>query len=278
MLTTVEWLKANLNTANLRIVDTRWYLVEPERGREEYLAGHIPGAVYLSIDGDLSAPKGQGPGRHPLPNAEAFAATMAQAGIGSDTLVVIYDVVGGAASTRLWWLLRYFGHTNVLLLDGGWPAWQAAGLPIEQGTVNVAPAAFVATAQPGMVVNAADVERLRNEPGVLLLDARARERYLGLTEPIDARAGHIPGAKSAPFATNVAADGRLRSAESLREQYVGLGADQAQTVICYCGSGVSATHTLLALELAGIPGGLLYQGSWSDWSSDPERPAETAEE
>jgi thiosulfate/3-mercaptopyruvate sulfurtransferase len=274
-LVTVEWLQANLHNPLVRIVDTRWYLMEPARGRTEYLEGHIPGAVYLSVDTDLSAPKGSGPGRHPLPSAEAFATTAGDAGISNDTLVVIYDLAQGAAGTRLWWLLRYFGHSQIVLLDGGWQAWQAAELPIEAGAATVAPAAFVATPHPEMVVNASDVEQLRHAPNTLMLDARARERYEGLVEPIDSQAGHIPGAKSAPFSENITADGNMHQAQELRTRFAALGAEQAQTLVCYCGSGVSATQNLLALEIAGFSGGLLYEGSWSDWSSDPTRPVAT---
>ncbi len=268
----VEWLRENLADRSIRVVDTRWYLTEPQRGQAEYMAGHIPGAMYLSIDTDLSAPKGQGPGRHPLPTAATFAATASRAGIGSNTLVVAYDSSGGAAAARLWWLLRYFGHTRVVVLDGGWQAWQALELPEDATIPTIAATQFVAVPHPEMIVNATDVEQLRHDTQVLIMDARASERYEGRIEPVDSRAGHIPGAKSVPFAANIDADGRLKQAGELRKRFAALGAESAQTLICYCGSGVTAAHNLLSLELAGITNGLLYEGSWSDWSSDPERP------
>lgn len=277
-LVQVDWLHDHLAQQHIQVIDTRWYLMEPGRGQAEYQAGHIPGAIYLSIDTDLSAPKGHGPGRHPLPTAAAFAITASRAGIGADTLVVAYDSSGGAAAARLWWLLRYFGHAQVAVLDGGWQAWQAAGLPSEAGVSSAREAHFIATPHPDMVVHAADVERLRHAPQTVILDARASERYEGRVEPIDPRAGHIPGALSAPFAENIAADGQLLHPDILHSRFAALGATAAKTLICYCGSGVTAAHNLLGLELAGISGGLLYEGSWSDWSSDPERPVATGTE
>jgi thiosulfate/3-mercaptopyruvate sulfurtransferase len=278
LLVTPAWLHEHLSDPDLRVVDTRWYLMEPARGRAEYLESHIPGAIYMDMDGDLAAPKGQGPGRHPLPQPGAFAAAAGRAGIGGSTLVVAYDSSGGAAAARLWWLLRYFGHDQFALLDGGWQAWQAAGLPSAQGAVQVSPAQFVARPRRELVVDAGQVDQIRQAPGALLLDARAGERYAGLVEPIDPRAGHIPGAASAPFAGNLGPDGRFLAPEALRERYAALGAERAEALVCYCGSGVTAAHNLLALELAGITGGLLYEGSWSDWSSDPSLPAATGSE
>jgi thiosulfate/3-mercaptopyruvate sulfurtransferase len=271
-LVSADWLRPKLSDPALRVVDVRWYLAEPGRGRAEYLAGHIPGAVYLNIDSDLSAPQGQGPGRHPLPSAADFAATAGRAGIDAGTHVVAYDASGGAAAARLWWLLRYFGHAAVSLLDGGWPAWLAAGGASEPGEVDVAPALFEARPNPALVVDAAAVERLRDDRAVLLLDARATERYEGRMEPIDPRAGHIPGALSAPFAENLGPDGRFLPRDVLAARYAALGAGAAEQVVCYCGSGVTAAHNLLAMHLAGYEG-LLYEGSWSDWSADPARPA-----
>lgn len=273
LLVTVAWLRERLNSPGLRIVDVRWYLTEPARGRAEYLAEHIPGAVFLDLEAELSSPRGHGPGRHPLPMPEAFATVAGRAGIGAGVHVVAYDASGGAAAARLWWLLRYYGHDQVSLLDGGWPAWQAAGMPVETAVVAPAPAVFAPRPRPEMVVDAAEVERLRHRPGALLIDARAAERYEGRVEPIDPRPGHIPGAVSAPYAGNLATDGTLRSSDELRERFLALGADTAAPLVCYCGSGVTAAHNLLALELAGIGGGLLYEGSWSDWCSDPARPA-----
>ncbi len=278
LLVTADWLNQHISDPNIQIIDVRWYLPEPSRGRIEYEAGHIPGALFFSIDSDLSAPRGQGPGRHPIPQPEVFAATTGRAGIGPETHVVAYDSSGGAAAARLWWLLRYFGHEHTSLLNGGWQAWQAAGLPIETNVPQITPTTFTARPHPELIVAAADVEALRHNSAALLLDARAAERYEGRIEPIDPRAGHIPGAISAPFADNIAADGRMRSAEELHTRFANLGANTTETLVCYCGSGVTAAHNLFALELAGITGGLLYEGSWSDWSSDPTRPAATGSE
>jgi thiosulfate/3-mercaptopyruvate sulfurtransferase len=271
-LVSVDWLATQLGAADVRIVDTRWYLTEPSKGHAEYLEAHIPGAIYMDIDHDLSAPKGHGPGRHPLPRALEFASTASRAGIGSQTFVVVYDAVGGAYAARLWWLLRYFGHRQVAVLDGGWPAWVRAGLPTTAAVPTIWPAEFRAIPNTDMVVNADLVEQIRQNPEALLLDARAAERYAGLVEPMDARAGHVPGAISAPFAGNLAPDGTFLPVEELRQRYAELGAGQANTIVCYCGSGVTATHNLLALTLLGYEDGLLYEGSWSDWSADPQRP------
>jgi thiosulfate/3-mercaptopyruvate sulfurtransferase len=277
-LVSLDWLAERLNDPDIRIADLRWYLLEPGRGRTEYLEAHIPGAVYLDIDTDLSAPPFQGPGRHPIPAPEAFAAVASRTGIGSKTHVIAYDSVGGAYAARLWWLLRYFGHERVSLLDGGWPAWVAAGLPVESGEVTPPPTMFIPHPNRAIVVDADTVDVLRRDPRVLILDARAAERYQGIAEPLDPRAGHIPGAVSAPYADNVDADGRMRSVEELRARYAALGADRAETIVCYCGSGVTAAHTILALARAGWKNTLLYEGSWSDWSRDPARPAATGSE
>jgi thiosulfate/3-mercaptopyruvate sulfurtransferase len=271
-LVSVEWLKERLGDPNVRPIDVRWYLTEPGRGRVEYDAGHIPGAPYLSLDDDLAAPRGQGPGRHPLPTAESFARVASRAGIEADMHVIAYDASGGAYAARLWWLLRYFGHQRVSLLDGGWPAWHAAGYPVALDVPTFTPAIFVAVPHPEMVVDAAAVDALRNAPRALVLDARLAERYEGRVEPIDPQAGHIPGAHSAPYPANLYDDGRLKSAEELRERFLALGADSAETIVCYCGSGVTAAHNVLALHIAGRTDALLYEGSWSDWSSDPNRP------
>lgn len=278
LLVSPEWLAEHLGDPRVRIVDVRWYLTERGRGRKEYLEAHIPGAVYLDVDDDLAAKRGQGPGRHPLPTPEAFAAVASNVGIGPDTHVVAYDSNGGAYAARVWWLLRYFGHEHVSLLDGGWMEWLARGYLTESDAPPVRPAQFTARPRSELVIDANTVEALRHDPKALLLDARAAERYEGRIEPMDSRAGHIPGAKSAPFAANVREDGSFKSAEELQARYEELGAGQAETIVCYCGSGVTAAHNVFALQLAGFPDALLYEGSWSDWSSDPERPAATGTE
>ena len=274
-LVSVTWLAHRLDDPQVRVADVRWYL--PHLGKSgvgEYEAGHIPGAVFLDVDTELSAPRGEGPGRHPLPTAMTFGAVMRRAGVNSDTHVVAYDDGGGTAA-RLWWLLRYFGHDRVSLLDGGLPAWQAARLPLETGAGRIMPPGnLVAHPRPAWVVDKEEVARLA-AAGAVVLDARARERYEGKVEPIDARPGHIPGALSAPFAENVATDGRFLDPAQLRAKYAALGVDEAETVVAYCGSGVTACHDIFALHLAGRTDAKLYEGSWSDWAADPTLPAAT---
>jgi thiosulfate/3-mercaptopyruvate sulfurtransferase len=274
-LVDLAWLRAHLDDPQLRIVDVRWALSGPP-GRELYAAGHIPGAAFLDADRELSSP-GEGPGRHPIPSSEKLSAVLGRAGIGDDHVVVAYDEGGGSIAARLWWLYRHFGHEGrCAILDGGLKAWTDAGLPL----VTEPPDHLRATWTPGParddVVGTDEVERLIAGGGTLLLDARAAERYRGETEPIDPRAGHVPGAINAPWSGNVGEDGRFLPVDALRRRYAALGAGR-RPVVAYCGSSLSATHDLLALSLAGIDG-RLYEGSWSDWSSDPERPIAVGEE
>jgi thiosulfate/3-mercaptopyruvate sulfurtransferase len=269
---------ANLRAPDVRVVDVRWYLDPARRGRDEYLAGHLPLAVFLDVDADLSAPGGRkgGPlGRHPWPPPGQVARVMGAAGIGPGTRVVAYDDQAGAVAARLWYLLRAHGHDDVAVLDGGITRWVAEGRSLETGSTRPAPATFVARPREGWVLSKGEVASLPAD--VLLLDARAPERYRGEVEPMDPRAGHIPGARSAPFPANLTAGGVpvFLPPAALRERYAALGADRAAPVV-YCGSGVTACHDLLALELAGFRG-RLYAGSWSEWSADPELPAETGE-
>jgi thiosulfate/3-mercaptopyruvate sulfurtransferase len=266
----VTWLAAHADDPNLRIVDARWALAGPP-GQEAYEAGHLPGAVFIDAERELSSP-GSGPGRHPVPSAEKLARVLGAAGIGDEHVVVAYDDAGGSIAARLWWLFRHYGRDGrAAVLDGGFGAWADAGLPV----VTEIPDHPAETWTPGerrddVVDTAAISARLGDE--TLLLDARAPERYRGETEPIDPRAGHIPGAASAPWADNLDAAGHFLPPEQLYRRYAALGAAD-RPVVAYCGSSLSATHDLLALELAGIDGARLYEGSWSDWSSDPSRPA-----
>ena len=269
-IVSVDWLQTHLHDPELRIADVRWSLAGPP-GRELYAAGHLPGAVFIDADRELSSPA-DGPGRHPVPTPAKLATVLGSRGIGDRHVVVAYDDAGGSIAARLWWLYRHFGHEgHVALLDGGIAAWTAAGLPLTTDE----PVNETATWTPGAprddLVDTDAVEAMLGGP-TLLLDARAAERYRGETEPIDPRAGHIPGAVSAPFNGNLGPDGRFLPREALRLRYEALGAGE-RSVVAYCGSSLSATHDLLALELAGISGARLYQGSWSHWSSDPERPA-----
>ena len=276
-LVTTEWLARHLDDPRLRIVDVRWYLDPARRGRDAYAAGHIPGAVFLDVDADLSAPgggRGLPAGRHPWPAPEQVSRVIGGAGIGPGTQVVAYDDQAGAVAARLWYLLRAHGHDDVAVLDGGLAKWTAEGRPLATDTPSPSPARFEARLRPGFVLTKADV--VARDQARPLLDARAAERYRGENEPIDPRAGHIPGARSAPFAANLAGKPAVfRPSPELRERYAELGAEAAPPIV-YCGSGVTACHDLLALHLAGLSGSL-YAGSWSEWSSDPSLPIETGE-
>jgi len=268
----VDWLAANLDDASLRIADVRWALSGPP-GRERYDAGHIPGATFLDANRELSSP-GEGPGRHPIPTPQKLAGVLGRAGIGDEHVVVAYDDAGGSIAARLWWLYRHFGHDGgCAVLDGGIGAWTDAGHALTTEPAALRPAAWTPGEPLDDVVGTDEVASMSRERN-LLLDARAGERYRGEIEPIDPRAGHVPGAHSVPWAGNLGGDGRFLPASELRARYAALGAGTRPTV-AYCGSSLSATHDLLALELAGIEDGLLYEGSWSHWSSDPSRPVAT---
>jgi thiosulfate/3-mercaptopyruvate sulfurtransferase len=256
-LVDAAWLAAHIDDPDLRLIDFRWYL-DGRRGRDAYNAGHLPGAVFVDMD-DVTAESG--PGRHPVPSPERFAAAMRAAGVSRRSLVVVYDDAGGSIAARLWWLLRHFGHSQGAVLDGGLQAWPGE---LSTATPSPAPGDLVAEARPGEVV---DLEAVRaRAPGVVLLDARAGERYRGETEPIDPLPGHIPTALSAPTAGNLGADGRVLPPADLAERFRSLGADR-RTVVTSCGSGVAACHNALALRVAGMPDAILYDGSYSDWST-----------
>ena len=256
------------------VLDARFDLARPDAGAEAFLAGHIPGAQYVHLDRDLSA-KGDVPalcgGRHPLPTREHFAATVARFGITPATPVVVCDAQGGMFAARVWWMLRWIGHTAVAVLDGGVAAWTAAGGTLETGAArSPEPAAdYPLSPEAGQRVITADA--LQAQLGrVTLIDARAPERYRGDVEPLDPVAGHIPGALNRPFNANLGADGRFQAPETLRAAFTPLlGAGE---VVHQCGSGVTACHNLLAMEVAGLPAATLYAGSWSEWCRDGRRP------
>ena len=255
------------------VLDVRWRVGGPP-GIGDYLAGHLPGAAFVDMDHDLAAPPGPG-GRHPLPGAGAYQAAMRRAGVRDGRPVVLYDENDSLAASRAWWTLRYFGHEQVRVLDGGYRAWVAAGQPVSGGPGAIVPGDF--TARPGhMPLLGADGAAALARTG-RLLDARAGERYRGEIEPIDPVAGHIPGAISAPTAGNVTGDGHFRSAAELTRRFAALGivaGREPASVGAYCGSGVTAAHEVLALGIAGIPAAL-YIGSWSNWVADPGRPIAT---
>lgn len=280
LLVSTEWLAARLDHPTIRIVDVRWYLLEKGRGYQEYLRGHIPAAIFMDIDRDLAAPPGSGPGRHPLPDAESFAETASRAGIGPDTHVIAYDDSGGATAGRLWWLLRYYGHERVSVLDAGITRWIAESRELQTEIPPVPEATFTPVRHPELMVTKQDVMAMQNDPSALILDSRSPERYTGSTEPVDSRAGHIPGAKNAPLAGNLRAadDQRFLDAEALRARFEALGANQAERIAVYCGSGVNACQNIIALQLAGYGNVQLFAGSFSDWSRDPELPVITGTE
>jgi len=261
----------------LVLLDARWRLGGPP-GIDSYRAGHLPGAVFVDLDRDLSGPPGPG-GRHPRPDPAVFQAAMRAAGVSRDRPAVVYDDGDGLPAARGWWMLRYHGHRDVRVLDGGYRAWLAAGLPVTAAAPAPAPGDF--TAQPGqMPVLDASAAEAMGRAG-LLFDARSAERYRGENESVDPVGGHIPGAVSAPSAGNVNPDGTFKSAAELAARFASLGARPGPAGAAgppatgaYCGSGVTAAHEVLALALAGIPAAL-YVGSWSDWITDPARPVAT---
>jgi thiosulfate/3-mercaptopyruvate sulfurtransferase len=274
-LVTTEWVAARVGAPELRIADVRWYLDPAKKGREQYLAGHLPGAVFFDVDADLAAPggaRGGALGRHPWPPPEQVARVMSRAGIGERTQVVAYDDQGGAIAARLWFLLRVHGHADVAVLDGGIAKWKAEGRPLETAEPRVAPEHFEPRFDAARVLSKAQLLALVGSGDALLLDARAPERYRGETEPIDPRAGRVPGARNAPFSGNLGAGALFLEPEALRRRYAELGAAEREPIV-YCGSGITACHDLLALEIAGLRG-RLYAGSWSEWSSDETLPLE----
>jgi thiosulfate/3-mercaptopyruvate sulfurtransferase len=276
-LVSVSWLAAHLDDPGVVVADVRWYL-SGKRGADEYARGHLPRASFVDVDAELSSPPGPDrPGRHPLPPAEQVSAVFSRLGAGQDTTVVAYDDAGGGIAARLWWLLRYFGHGGGRVLDGGIQAWVASGRPLVTDVPPPRSAPPLALApDPRMVVDKRGVAELARSPSALVLDARAPERFEGKVEPVDARPGHVPGARNAPFVENlVAPEGAFRDRADLARRYGELGAARAETIVAYCGSGITACHDLLALALVGRLDALLYEGSWSDWARDPALPAAT---
>ncbi len=271
LITTAE-LAAHLDDPNWACLDCRFDLADPAWGEAQYRVAHIPGAAYAHLDRDLSGPKTGRNGRHPLPEAGDFLARLHNWGIAPPVQVVAYDQDNGMYASRLWWLLRYFGHDSVAVLDGGWAKWTTEGRPTRSGEERRAPATCSAQERKALRLTAADVEQVRADPLWKLVDARAPERYRGEAEPIDPVAGHIPGAINHHNALNVNADGTFRAPEALRARFLALLEDvPPERAVMYCGSGVAACHNVLAMEVAGLPGAKVYLGSWSEWISDPAR-------
>lgn len=247
----------------LRLCDVRWYLGRPDAGREAWKAGHVPGAMFLDLDRDLAA--GDGPGRHPLPSPADFAGRMGALGIGDEHDVVAYDDQGGATAARLWWMLDALGHRSVAVLDGGIHAWQEAGGDLTDDAVTHPSTTLSLAAEWPRTIDRAGLKATADR--LLLLDARAGERYRGEVEPVDPAAGHIPGAISLPATANLGPDGRFLPADQLRERFASLTRSNPDAVIVTsCGSGVTACHNALAMRIAGLPDPILYPGSFSDWS------------
>jgi thiosulfate/3-mercaptopyruvate sulfurtransferase len=263
-LISTEEAAAALDDPRVRPVDVRWKLGAPDHGRIAYAAGHLPGAIFLDLDTELSDPEGLGrPGRHPLPDPAAFARLLGDAGVSDDAFVIAYDDSGGTTAARLWWMLDDLGHDAVAVLDGGIDAWRAAGFPL-----TTEPAASPATEihlgdRWSRVIERDDLRARLGEVG--LIDARAGERYRGEVEPVDPVAGHIPTARSAPTTANIGPDGRHLHARELAARYPE-GSVADREVVVYCGSGVNACHSALAMRIAGLPDPIVYAGSYSDWT------------
>jgi thiosulfate/3-mercaptopyruvate sulfurtransferase len=271
-------LAAHLDDPDWAIIDCRFDLARPDWGAQAFAAGHIPHALYAHLDLDLSAPRSPRSGRHPLPQVEVLADTFSRFGIDERVQVIAYDQGTGAFAARLWWLLRWLGHAPVAVLNGGLAAWERDGLPLESGTERRARRRFRASADPRQVVSGSEVADLVSSGALLkaeqlLIDARGADRFAGANETIDPVAGHIPGARNHPFAANLDAHGRFLDTGQLRAAWEKTlrGASPRQ-LIAMCGSGVTACHNLLALEVAGLSGARLYAGSWSEWITDPAHP------
>jgi thiosulfate/3-mercaptopyruvate sulfurtransferase len=271
LVSTAQLAAALERGAPITILDVRWALGGPP-GIEDFRRGHLPGAQFVDLDAELAAPPG--PGRHPLPEPFAFQAAMRSHGVSASRPVVVYDAATGMAAARAWWTLRYFGHPDVHVLDGGLAAWRAAGQPVTTAETPAEEGDF--DAMPGFmpVLDAAAAARLAAQG--ILIDARAPERFRGEVEPVDAVAGHIPGARNVPAAGNNEADGRFLSPDQLRGRFAAVGAIPGVSVGAYCGSGVVAAQEVLALSVAGIDAAL-YVGSWSEWITDPARPIATGD-
>lgn len=266
-------LAARLDDPALVIIDVRHDLAQPDTlGETQYRSSHIPGARCAHMDRDLAAPKTGKNGRHPLPSSEACAALFGRLGVEMGKQVVAYDAGGGMYAPRLWWMLRWLGHDAVAVLDGGFAKWTREGRPVT-ATISVPRPTTFAIRRVDRTLTAADVVANLRDRSLTLVDARGAERFRGDVEPIDPVPGHIPGSVNHPYTKNLEPDGTFKSREKLRAEFgVVIGATPATTIVNTCGSGVSACHNVLAMEIAGMPGSLLYPGSWSEWCADPSRP------
>jgi thiosulfate/3-mercaptopyruvate sulfurtransferase len=269
-------LAQQLGRSDLALFDCRFELGNPSWGEREYAAAHLPGASYLHLDRDLSGAITAGSGRHPLPDPHEFARRLAALGVGADSQLVAYDQGTGAYAARLWWLARWIGLRNVAVLDGGIATWRNAGLPLTAEVPQPVPRELPVRVNENAWLSSIAVDGIRQRPGNLLIDARGAERFAGRNETIDPVPGHVPGARNHPFPCNLGVDGRFLPVTELRKRWQAvLGELPASSVVAMCGSGVTACHNLLALEHAGLTGGRLYAGSWSEWIRDPRRPIAT---
>jgi len=274
-LISVADLAGHLDDPNWVICDCRHDLVDTEAGRRAYAESHIPGARFVHLDEDLSAPKTGKNGRHPLPDMDQLVRRLGKIGISSTSQVVSYDASGGFYAARLWWMLRWLGHDAVAVLDGGWNAWLSAPHAITNQIPTIAAAGFTTRARTELARDANSVAASLGKRGPLLLDARSPDRYRGENETLDPVAGHIPGAINRFFRHNLDVDGKFKPPTTLRQEFDELlGNSASGQVTHYCGSGVTACHNLLAMEIAGLSGSRLYPGSWSEWCSNPARPVE----
>lgn len=278
-LVTTEDLARHLDDPDWVVFDCRFTLTDPEAGRQAYLKNHIPGAHYVHLDEDMAAPVKPGrTGRHPMPDAQELAKKLCAWGVGVNKQVVVYDDSYGAMAVRLWWLLRWLGHPAVALLDGGYPKWTREARPLTAEPPTERKGNCACLPEPTQLVGADEVLRASETGDALIIDARPDRRFTGEFEPLDPVAGHVPGAINWPFEENLDIDGTFQPPEALREQYQALLKGRpAWQVIHMCGSGVTACHNLLAMEIAGLPGSRLYPGSWSEWITDPARPVATGE-
>ena len=276
-LISTEELARHIDDPTFVVVDCRHDLADLDAGERAYRAGHIPGSIFLHLDRDLSGAKTGRNGRHPLPEIDELAATFGRAGIDARRQVVAYDQGGGAWASRLWWLLRWLGHEAAAVLDGGLERWRAEGRPLTSVEPKSRLATFVPKA-PGRIASADEIMRHLSDAELLVIDARAKERYRGEVEPIDPVAGHIPGARNRPHSENLTPRGLFKPAAELRAEFEQLlGATPPAKVVHQCGSGVTACHNALAMAIAGLPGSRLYPGSWSEWIAEPKRPVARGE-
>ena len=278
-LINVDELKHQLNDSSWHVVDCRFDLMKPNKGYDEYQQDHIPGAQYANLDQDLTGLITEATGRHPLPKVETFAETLSAWGIGNESQVVVYDHASGAIAARLWWMLRWLGHTNVAVLDGGYAAWKKSAYATFGGNEAVVKTSFQALPNSETIISTDELqESLISDEAPIIVDARDRIRYSGRNEPIDTVAGHIPGAVNHPFLESIKADGSWKRRKELKAGWgTVFGDNKNESWVSMCGSGVTACHLILSAQLAGIPEPRLYAGSWSEWILDPDRPIVTDE-